>query len=171
NAPKRPLKHANGVHMQWSTRKERAGGPSNPPHSFLHLPHTPLLPPMLSTPTHVNDAPAHCPTLSNAVHAVVHAMHIDNVPTRPPTPSNAVHAPALPPTLSMPTHVNNAPTRASTKPRSTRSATKAMQQELIVEIPVTKKPTRAKKDKNMTSADRCHTPNWDLYQLDFMLEL
>ncbi|KAF9497948.1 hypothetical protein BDN71DRAFT_1504368, partial [Pleurotus eryngii] len=29
-----------------------------------------------------------------------------------------------------------------------------MQQELIVEIPVTKKPTRAKKDKNMTSADR-----------------
>ncbi|KAF9492897.1 hypothetical protein BDN71DRAFT_1509007 [Pleurotus eryngii] len=28
-----------------------------------------------------------------------------------------------------------------------------MQQELIVEIPVTKKPTRAKKDKNMTSAD------------------
>ncbi|KAF9496223.1 hypothetical protein BDN71DRAFT_1505923 [Pleurotus eryngii] len=28
-----------------------------------------------------------------------------------------------------------------------------MQRELIVEIPVTKKPTRAKKDKNMTSAD------------------
>ncbi|KAF9489498.1 hypothetical protein BDN71DRAFT_1512071 [Pleurotus eryngii] len=39
--------------------------------------------------------------------------------------------------------------RAYTKPRSTRSATKAMQQELIVKIPVTKKPTRAKKDKNM----------------------
>ncbi|KAF9486645.1 hypothetical protein BDN71DRAFT_1514786 [Pleurotus eryngii] len=39
--------------------------------------------------------------------------------------------------------------RASTKPRSTRSATKAMQQELIVKVPVTKKPTKAKKDKNM----------------------
>uniref|UniRef100_A0ACB7IRG8 Uncharacterized protein n=1 Tax=Pleurotus cornucopiae TaxID=5321 RepID=A0ACB7IRG8_PLECO len=43
--------------------------------------------------------------------------------------------------------------RASTKPRSTRSATKAMQQELIVEIPVTKKPTKTKKKKNITSAD------------------
>ncbi|KAJ8695596.1 hypothetical protein PTI98_008186 [Pleurotus ostreatus] len=43
--------------------------------------------------------------------------------------------------------------RASTKSRSTRSATKAMQRELIVEIPVTKKPTKAKKKKNITSAD------------------
>ncbi|KAF9490625.1 hypothetical protein BDN71DRAFT_1522055 [Pleurotus eryngii] len=41
--------------------------------------------------------------------------------------------------------------RASTKPRSTRSATKAMQQELIVEIPVTKKPTKTKKKKNITA--------------------
>ncbi|KAF9487314.1 hypothetical protein BDN71DRAFT_1514085 [Pleurotus eryngii] len=65
--------------------------------------------------------------------------HVNDVPTHPPTPSDTVHTPALPPTPSMPTHIDYVPTHPPTPSNA---------------ISVTKKPTRAKKDKNMTSADR-----------------
>ncbi|KAF9496953.1 hypothetical protein BDN71DRAFT_1505402, partial [Pleurotus eryngii] len=136
----------------------------------MHL-HVPPPPPMLSTPSSMPTHP-HIAPLPSTPSTHPHSLQCHPQPRLYPCMMTMMHPHSLTPrqcSLSWTplspdypwplviTPTPDAPLatihRASTKPRSTRSATKAMQQELIVEIPVTKKPTRAKKNKNMTSAD------------------
>ncbi|KAF4568106.1 hypothetical protein EYR36_010114 [Pleurotus pulmonarius] len=128
--------------------------PREPPTARRRRPTAPRGPPTLSTPP---CNPRWTPSMPTTAHCCLlpppHTAPTSLACRHPRTPVNAlthIHRP----TIQSPSLLPHASMTPRAKPMSTRSATKAQQQELVVEIPVPKKQTKSKKKKITTSADR-----------------